>query len=101
MKIIRWILILILLLVAAGSFAPMTLMVDPGDPLYLIYTTIWNLTAGFLLLPPDMISSLFNLPGNHFLTYTLEAFWLFTLIVLVYRLPKYFSQNPSKQNHNT
>jgi hypothetical protein len=87
MKTPRLILISFLIVVAVGRSMPMTVMLEPGDPWYLSYTSIWFLAAAFLLYPSNMLSLALGLSVEGIPGLFLNLAWLAALALIIYHIP--------------
>jgi hypothetical protein len=66
---------------------PMTLMVEPEDPPYLLYTTIWFLAAALLLYPAGQVSYALRLSPSSTPALLIDLLWLLILCWAVYIVP--------------
>ena len=63
---------------------PMTLMLEPGDPWYLSYTTIWFFAAGILFFPSALVSQAVGLSFSGVAYLFIDATWLIILCLMIY-----------------
>lgn len=87
MKTGRLLLIGFVLLVVAGRFVPMTLMLEPGDPEILFYTSIWFLASTFLMYPSRMVVSALGFQMEHMAALLLDLVWVTALATIIYFVP--------------
>ena len=66
---------------------PMTLMPEPGDPWYLLYTTTWFFVAGFIFLLSGLVVQALGLPFNRYTVLLVDAAWLVILCLIIYFYP--------------
>jgi hypothetical protein len=66
---------------------PMTLMIDPGDPWYLSYTSIWFIVAGILLYPSALVSEAIGLSFSGVAYLFIDITWLFIICLIIYFIP--------------
>ncbi len=62
-------------------------MIEPEDPPYLFYTTIWFLAAAFLLYPAGMLSYALRLSASSKPALLIDLIWLIILCAVVYFVP--------------
>jgi hypothetical protein len=98
MKMPRWIIIGILILIAVGRMMPMTLMPEPGDPWYLSYTSWWWFAAGVILFPSLLISHALGLSVSDNTYLIVDAIWLLLLCLVIYWIP--ISSRGSKKSQS-
>jgi hypothetical protein len=66
---------------------PMTLMIDPGDPWYLSYTSIWFIVAGILLYPSALVSEAIGLSFSGVAYLLIDITWLIIICLIIYFFP--------------
>jgi len=66
---------------------PMTLMIEPGDPWYLSYTSIWFMAAGILFYPSALVSQAAGLSFSGVAHLFVDAIWLIILSLIIYFIP--------------
>lgn len=84
MKTFRIVIISFLFLIALGQFMPFTFMVDPREPEYLLYTSLWNIAAGFLLYPSYLAARLLGVNDIAWASLILDMFWFGLLSSQIY-----------------
>ncbi len=65
----------------------MTFMVEPGDPWYLFYTSIWFIAARLLLYPSALVSHAVGLSFRGVAYLFVDVTWLIILCLIIYYIP--------------